>query len=81
MATPPVKKKYSKLDPQNKVNVGLEQLYPAPDEKTPTRITLEYGDHPVARLVLSSLQQTASSPFPAWAQTKNGRGSTRRCTG
>ena len=41
MAAPPVKKKYNKLDPQNKVNVGLEQLYPAPDEKSTTKITLE----------------------------------------
>jgi hypothetical protein len=41
MAAPPVKKKYNKLDPQNKVNVGLEQLFPPPEEKSTTKITIE----------------------------------------
>lgn len=41
MAAPPAKKKYNKLDPQINVNVGLEQLYPAPDTKPTTKVTLE----------------------------------------
>lgn len=40
MAATTKKTKYSKLD-QVQINTGLQQLFPNPDEKSSTKLTLE----------------------------------------